>query len=538
MPDAIGRSPDFWGRSSPNLSFVGGNTDGAPVRLAELLAALSLGIDLGFSQPMEHVLRQCRIALRLAELVELDESGRQAVYYAALLVNVGCHTDAHEQARWFGDDIALKASKYEYEPFSARDVAAMLRLLGSGSTPAHRVRVAFDFAVSGRKEVDAMISGHARLARRLGTELRLPDAALDAVGSSYEMWNGKGFPGDRAGADIPIAARIVQVAEFAEVAHRTGGVQGAIEIARRRAGKQFDPSLVDILCADADKVFHDLDETESWAVVLDAEPSLSPPLSPTECDEALVAISRFVDLKSPYTLGHSVAVAELASGAAAKIGLTDSEATVVRQSALVSRYGCLGVSNGIWDKPRPLSESDWERIRLHPYLTERMLRRSPALAPLGEVAVQLRERLDGSGYPRGLSGASISPAARLLAAADVYQAMLEPRPHRPARTPDDAAGELRAEARAGRLDSAAVEAVLGVAGHRITRRVEGPAGLTRRELEVLRLIARGASNKDVAAQLVISPKTAGTHIEHIYAKLAVSNRAEAGLFAVQHGLLP
>src|SRR3954468_17572699 len=169
--------------------------------MAELLGALSFGIDLGFSQPMEHVLRQCRIALRLSDLVDLDESERLAVYYAALLVNVGCHTDAHEQARWFGDDLAMKATKYEYEPFSARDIAAMLRLLGSGGTPAHRVRVAFDFAVSGRKELDGMIASHARLARRLGTELRLPEAALDGLASSYENWNGKGFPGERAGTD-------------------------------------------------------------------------------------------------------------------------------------------------------------------------------------------------------------------------------------------------------------------------------------------------------------------------------------------------
>ena len=516
---------------------MGGDSGDAPVRLAELLAALSLGIDLGFSQPMEHVLRQCLIALRLAELAGLDETERQAVYYAALLVNVACHSDAHEQARWFGDDIALKASKYEHEPFSAADAAAMVRLLGSGSTPLHRVRVAFDFAVSGRKGIDGMISGHARLARRLGTELRLPNAALDAAGASYEMWNGKGFPGEVAGSDIPIASRIAQISDATEVAHRTGGIKAVIELARRRAGKQFDPNLVEILCADADKVFHDLDETESWDAVLDAEPSLSEPLSRSECDEALAAISRFVDLKSPYTLGHSVAVADLAAAAATTLGAADDEVTLVRRSALVSRFGCLGVSNAVWDKARPLSETDWERIRLHPYLTERMLRRSPALAPLGDVAVQLRERLDGSGYPRGLSAASISRPARVLAAADVYQALLEPRPHRGARSPEEAASELRSEVRVGRLDGEAVEAVLGAAGHRVAR-VEGPGGLTRREVEVLRLIARGCSNKEVAARLVISPKTAGSHIEHIYAKLGVTNRAEAGLFAVQHGLLP
>jgi HD-GYP domain-containing protein (c-di-GMP phosphodiesterase class II) len=510
----------------------------APMRLAELLAALSLGIDLGFSQPMEHVLGQCRIALRLADLLGLDEDDRQAVYYAALLVNVGCHADAHEQARWFGDDIAMKATKYEHEPFSAGDIAATLRMLGSGGTPLHRVRVALDFAFAGRKGIDGMISGHARLARRLGMELHLADAALDAVGASYEMWNGKGFPGERAGSEIPIASRIVQLSDAVEAAYRTGGVNAAIDLAQRRAGKQFDPNIVEVLCADADKVFHDLDDTPAWDAVLDAEPALAGRLTASECDDALAAISRFVDLKSPYTLGHSVAVAELASSAAAARGMSEREVTLVRRSALVARFGCLGVSNAIWDKARPLSASDWERVRLHPYLTERMLQHSPALAPLGEVAVQLRERLDGSGYPRALTGASITPPARVLAAADVYQALLEPRPHRPGFSPAEAAREIRSEARAGRLDGEAVEAVLGVAGHRVVRRVDRPAGLTRREVEVLRLIARGCSTKDVAARLVISPKTAGTHIEHIYAKLGVSTRAEAGLFAVQHGLLP
>lgn len=194
-----------------------GETDpGALVRMAELLAALSLGIDLGFGQPMEHVLRQCRIALRICELAGLDEADRAAVYYTALLVNVGCHTDAHEQAHWCGDDIAMKATKYQYEPSSVAEIGAMLRLLGSGGTPLHRVRVAFDFAWSGRKGVDGMIAGHSRMARALGEQVGLPDTVLDALAGSYERWDGKGFPGDLAGTDIPVASRIAQLAEFLE----------------------------------------------------------------------------------------------------------------------------------------------------------------------------------------------------------------------------------------------------------------------------------------------------------------------------------
>lgn len=260
-----------------------------------------MGIDLGFGQPMEHVLRQCRIALRICELAGIAESERVAVYYTALLVNVGCHSDAYEQAHWFGDDIAMKATKYEHEPFSLADMATMLRLLGSGSTPLHRFRVAVDFAIAGRREVDGMIARHAKLARMLGEQLGLPPEVLAALAGSYERWDGKGWPGNAAGADIPLASRVVQLAEFMEVAHRTGGTASALDVARRRSGKQFDPNLVRIFVADVDKVFHGLGDLAAWDVIIDDEPSLTARLSPAEFDAALTAIARFVDLKSPYT---------------------------------------------------------------------------------------------------------------------------------------------------------------------------------------------------------------------------------------------
>ena len=218
--------------------------------------------------------------------------------------------------------------------------------------------------------------------------------------------------------------------------------------------------------------------------------------------------------------------------------LAAGDLTTLRRAGLVHGLGRLGVSNSIWDKPGPLGAGEWERVRMQPYLTERMLHQSPSLAPLGVIAVQCRERLDGSGYPRGLSGAAITVPARILGAADAYQSMTEPRPHRPALSARDAATELRAEVKAGRLDSDAVEAVLAAAGHRVTSRREGPAGLTAREVDVLRLLARGLSSQEIASQLVISPKTARNHIEHIYAKIGASSRATASLFAMQHGLLP
>ena len=167
------------------------------VRMAELLAALSLGIDLGFGQPMEHVLRQCLIALRLGEMIGLDQDERAIVYYAALLVNVGCHSDAHEQAKWFGDDIALKANKYEHRLHGARAAVASLRLVGSGNPPLHRFRVGLDFLLSGHREVNDMIAQHSRIVRSFADELELPTAVSEAVGSSYEQWDGRGWPGEQ-----------------------------------------------------------------------------------------------------------------------------------------------------------------------------------------------------------------------------------------------------------------------------------------------------------------------------------------------------
>ena len=517
---------------------MGREADGSRARLAELVAALSLGVDLGFGQPMEHVLRQCLIALRLADHAGLGERDRGAVYYTALLVNVGCHADAHEQAKWFGDDIKLKSGKYAHEFGSVRGILATMRLVGAGNPPLHRFRVGLEFAMSGHRELDGMISQHAKLAQTLAEQLDLPGQVREAVGAAYEQWDGRGWPGDLRGGAVPVAARIAQFAEFIEVAHRVGGIDAATALARRRAGRQFDPALTALLCDQAQEILGGLEAAPAWRTVIAAEPALAVDLSADQLDSALTAIANFVDLKSPFTLGHSVAVADLSEEAGNRLGWPREEVVMLRRAGLVHGFGRLGVSNSIWDRPGPLSAGEWERIRMYPYLTERMLHQSAALAPLGQIAVQHRERLDGTGYPRGLSGGAISRQARVLGAADAYQSMCEPRPHRPALPAQEAAAEMRAEVRAGRLDSAAVDAVLEAAGHRVPRRREALAGLTARETEVLILLARGMSNKQIAERLVITPKTAGNHVEHIYAKIDASNRAAAAMFAVQHGLLP
>ncbi len=507
------------------------------VRLAEIVAALSLGIDLGFGQPMEHVLRQCLIALRIAELLDLDEQQRSTVYYSAMLVNVGCHSDAHEQAKWFGDDIAMKETKYDHAPKSLAGAAAMLRMLGSGETPLHRFRVGLEFAISGHREVESMIDSHSELARQLAVNLGLNEDVQRSVFTAYERWDGKGWPGKLGGEDVPVASRIAQFAEFAEVAHRVGGLEGAAELARRRSGSQFDPAVATCAVQYAQRVFENLHPEQTWGEVIDAEPALRVQLDDDQTDAALSAVSDFVDLKSPFTLGHGRAVANLAAQSARRLGLSDDERVTVTRAALVHGFGRMGVSNAILDKSGPLGAGELERLRMVPYLTERMLKQSAALAPYGALGAQIYERLDGSGYPRGIGASGLNRSARLLAAADSYQTAIEPRPGRDAMSGADAARRLKSAVQDGQLDGEAVEAVLQSAGHRVSSRREGPAGLTSREIEVLRLTARGNSAKQVAAQLVISVKTARNHIDHIYAKIGAINRAQASLFAVTNGLL-
>jgi HD-GYP domain-containing protein (c-di-GMP phosphodiesterase class II) len=272
--------------------------------------------------------------------------------------------------------------------------------------------------------------------------------------------------------------------------------------------------------------------------VLDAEPAPALMVGVDALDRALAAVADFVDLKSPALRGHSTGVASLAAAAARAAGLTDAAAATVGRAALVHDVGRVGIPNGIWDRTGPLSTYQWERVRLHPYLTERVLHRSALLAPLASVASHHHERADGSGYHRGAGGGQLEGDSRLLAAADAYHAMTEDRPHRPALAPDVAAAQLRTEVDEGRFTSTEVDAVLTAAGHeRRPAEVARPAGLTEREVDVLRLIARGLPNKAVAAELGIRPRTVGHHVEHIYAKAGVTTRAGATLFAMEHGLL-
>jgi HD-GYP domain-containing protein (c-di-GMP phosphodiesterase class II) len=382
-----------------------------------------------------------------------------------------------------------------------------------------------------------MLENHYLATDALAARLDLGDDVRASLKQTFERWDGKHAPLGLKGEEILLTSRLIHLANLVEVFHRAEGVEAAISAARARSGSEFDPALVDLFCAEAPALCENLDAATHWEIVIAAEPSLAAVVSDEPFEDVLEAMADFVDLKSPYTIGHSRGVADLAAAAGRAYGLLSNEVVLIRRAGLVHDFGRLGVSNGVWDKRGSLTQSEIERVRLHPYLSERMLAFSPALAPLGAIAGQHHERLDGSGYPRGLSAAAITPAGRLLAAADVYHAMGEARPHRPPRTSQEAAAELRAEVTAGRLDGDAVDAVLRGAGHRVRHQRKWPAGLTGREVEVLRLVTHGLSTREIAERLIITRKTAANHVEHVYAKIGVSNRARAALFAMQHGLM-
>jgi HD-GYP domain-containing protein (c-di-GMP phosphodiesterase class II)/DNA-binding CsgD family transcriptional regulator len=507
------------------------------VKLAELVATLSLATDLGRGQPMEHTIRHTRIALRLADRLGLDRDGTIATYYTGLLDSVYCHADAHEQALWFGDDIAMKADTYAADLESLRGMLLMLRRLGSGDAGLARARRVALFPLRGWKQVDGFLRTHSALQTEFAASIGLPDQVCEALRHSYERWDGKGVPDGVRGNDIPLPARIVALADVVEVYNRTGGTGAACDAARERSGGQFDPALVDLLCDNAGDLLGGLGAEPSWGEVIAAEPGLDRSVAGAELDRVLEAMADLVDMKSPHLAGHSRGVANLAAEAARVSGMPPRDAETLRRAGFVHDLGRLGVSNSIWDKPEPLTAAEMERVRLHPYLTDRMLAGLEALAPARALAARHHERLDGSGYPLGLGASELSPADRILAAADAYHAMTEPRPYRAELAPETAAAELRAEAKAGRLDGEAVNAVLSAGGHRAPARRDWPGGLTAREVEVLGLLARGDSNKEIARKLVVTPKTVSSHVEHIYAKLGVNSRAGATLFATQHGLV-
>ena len=511
--------------------------EGEPVRAAEVIAAACLATDLGMGFPLEHGLHGTLMAMRLADLMGVDPETESQTYYASLLMYSGCTTDADIGARIFAGSRTENLTPRQFGS-QVESLTGVMRALSSPDEPPQRrvyevARRIVPAARFRKPHFRALCEVAEMIAKRLG----LPPAVHTLFAYLTERWDGKGILKRAVGEEIPLPVRIVHVARDAAYQRVLGGDEHAVEVIRARAGHAFDPIVAGRFVDQAPEILGAAAASGSaWEAILAAEPRPWLTLEDEGVDRALAAIGDFADLSSAHLSGHSAGVADLAAAAAGACGFGPSDVALIRRAGFVHDVGRVAIAPRIWHKAGPLTIDEWEQVRLHPYHTERVLLRPGVLASLAEVTCAHHERLDGTGYHRRVSAGSLTPAARLLAAADAFQAMLQPRPHRPALAPEEAAEQLGEEARAGHLDSEIVAAVIEAAGQPAPP-VERPAGLTEREAEVVGLLARGLQTKQVARRLRISVKTADRHIQNAYRKIGVSTRAAATMFAMEHGLL-
>ncbi len=503
-------------------------------RLLGLLAGLAGATDLGTGGQPDESLRRCVVAGRLARAVGADDAMVRDVVVVSLLEHVGCTAYAHEAAAIWGDDIATTHAALVTDADSAADVFRTFLPMVASGTGRSRPRVALTMARSMRAMVRDAPVATCEVAQEAGRRLGLDQVAQDSLGHMATMWNGKGFP--RTGGErIPFPARVMQVAGIAVLFRGMRGDEAAVEQVRRRAGGELDPDLAAVFVRRSGELLAGLDTEDPLRAALDAEPD---PVAWVD-DDRLLDVARvcgdLVDLKSPWLHGHSSAVGDLAGTAAEALGL--AEAGAIRVAGHLHDVGRVGISSRIWDLTRPWTAAEEDQARLHAYHTERVLARAPELAHVAELAAAHHERCDGSGYHRGLRGDRLTMGARVLAAADTYRTLVEDRPHRAGLPAARARQRLEADARAGLLDADAVAAVLAAADGSTRRRPSGAAGLTVRQLEVLRLVAHGLSNREIARRLGVSPRTVDRHVSDVYERIGVSSRAGAAMFTIEHGLV-
>ena len=440
----------------------------------------------------------------------------------------------------FGDDIAIRAQTLVHD---AGDPAEVMRDVLAYATAAHppEEHDAVVAAISAGAHDWAVLNftSGCEAGDQLAARLGMTDDVRDALSHTFERWSGTGFPRHVAGEAIPLAMRVVHLTHDVEAIARRLSSQAAIDAVRDRRGRTYDPALADVMLAHGEEWLARLAKVEPWDSVLEAEPAPHRVLVDADLDEALLVMADFVDVKSPFYVGHSRRCADLVAEAAGHLGLDSAAVRDARRASLVHELGMTAISNAILDKPGALTRTERDRMQTHSLLTEQMLRRSDGLRTLSSAASAHHERSDGTGYHKGLLADGIPHAGALLAAAEIYVGLTTDRADRPASSAETAAAELRRQVELGALGHDAVEAVLTAGGHEPRRaaRASNPAGLTDREVEVLRLAARGLTTKQIGDELFLSPKTVDHHIQHVYTKIGVSTRAAATLWGVQHGVV-
>jgi HD-GYP domain-containing protein (c-di-GMP phosphodiesterase class II) len=529
------------------------------IRAIDLLGALSLAADMALGLAAGHGVRAAYIGMHAADALGLTGAAHEDLFYTLLLMDAGCTAwTSQVAATILCDDIAARRQLFFFsDPGDPRDVLKWLaRYMAAGERVGVRLARAADFIVHGRRFMMEGLRNTSEVAARFAGRLDRSPGVREALRFAFEHWDGTGPAGRRADA-IPLVSRIVYASIFMEVFHQVGGRNAALTLVRARRGTDLDPAVVAAFerLAGKEDFWQGLETEALWTLVRDMEPD-SPAryLGAASLDDAAKAFGDFADLKSFYTAGHARRVAALAERVAAEMALSPTEIATVGRAALLHDIGLVAVPSFVLHKAEHrLSEAERESLRLHPYHAERILSRVPAFEPTCPIVAAHHERPDGRGYFRGLRGNDVPRGALILAVADRYDELTHDGPERAAVSPEAALHDMNRAAGAA-LDADAVTALaqvvsgartepagMGEAARPEARPEAGsarPAGLTDREVEVLRILATGASRRAMAVRLGVSEHTIRHHLEHIYSKIDVRTRVEATLFAIEHALLP
>jgi putative nucleotidyltransferase with HDIG domain len=400
------------------------------IELSGVIGALSYALDIAEGQPPGHAVRSCLIGMRVAEELDLPAADRSDLFYALLLKDAGCSANANRMAALFAADDRNAKATSKLIDWSDRRAALLwsLRTVAPGAGLRRRVQVLRGIRDEGdvtRQFMETRCDRGAEIARMLF----LSEQTATAIRSLDEHWDGRGMPDGLSGEEIPLAARILCMAQTIEVFHATGGVEVARAMAERRRGRWFDPSLVDAFLSFCD-------DREFWAALEAPDVSQWEPRGlalagdDDRLDRIAEAFARVIDAKSPFTARHSERVAEIADGIAASLSFDADERRVLRRAALLHDIGKLAISNRILDKPGKLTDEEFGAIQTHPVYTLRILERAPCFSELADLAANHHEKLDGSGYPRSLGADALDLPMRVLAVADVYEALTAQRPYR------------------------------------------------------------------------------------------------------------
>lgn len=434
----------------------------ATVSLSEVLAALSHALDLTEGQPLGHTVRSCLIGMRMAEELGLSSDEKSALYYALLLKDAGCSSNAARMSSLFGSDDRMVKERMKLADWH-KGLSLAVRtagMVGAGKSFAARARYFIGIVRHGdvtREIIQIRCDRGASIALRLG----FSEATADAIRCLDEHWCGLGYPDGKCAEEIPLLARIASVAQTVDVFHWRYGLTKTLAVLRQRKGQWFDPKLVDmVLSWRRDGAWWaGLSSEDVAAKVISVEPSeLERQIDQAALDAVAQAFGDIIDAKTPYTFRHSSGVAAYAVAIGRQLGLDSIEQTRLSRAGLLHDIGKLGVSNTILDKPGRLTPEERLEMEKHPLFTWEILSRVTAFRDFAWMSALHHEKLDGSGYPWKLNAERLDTPSRILAVADMYEAMTADRPYREGMGRGKALGILNAD-RDVRLSGEAIDAL-------------------------------------------------------------------------------